>query len=164
VATSVRLQVRCACVALVVAATGATAQAPTVPAEVAHVVVTRPTVIAYLVVPKGAVDTLPDLAVVADDWNYAMATLGDSLEAHGVGLAMVTESRLRISSRGAPDVVYSLDAPPAAGYVLVRPGVPPCIRRTPAEPDVIVAAARAYFGKAGSRASRARVACGLTTR
>jgi hypothetical protein len=130
---------RCACVALVLAATGATARAPAVPAGVAHVVVTRPTVIAYLVVPHGAVDTLPDLAVVADDWNYAMATLGDSLEAHGVALAMVTESRLRISSRGSPDVVYSLDAAPAAGYVFARPGTPPCIRRAPAEPDVIVA-------------------------
>jgi hypothetical protein len=156
--------VRCAYLAIVFAATRVTAQAPTVPADVAHVVVTRPTVIAFLVLPKGAVDTLPDLAVEADDWNYAMATLGDSLEAHGFASAMVTESRLRISSRGATDVVFSLDAPPAAGYVFARPGAPPCIRRAPAEPDVIVAAARAYFGRAGSRASRARVACGLTAR
>ena len=160
-------RVHCACLALVFTAARATAQAPTVPAEIAHVVVTRPTVIAYLVVPHGAVDTLPDLAVVADDWNYAMASLGDSLEALGVALAMVTQSRLRISSRGAPDVAYSLDAPPAAGYAFVRPGAPPCIRRTPAEPDVILTAARTFFGRTGSRASRARAAraaCGPRAR
>jgi hypothetical protein len=147
-----------AVIAVIAAARPATAQTP----EIAHVVVTRPTVIAFFVVPNGAVDTLPDLAVVTDDWNYAMATLGDSLEAHGFGLAMVTESRLRVSSRGSPDVVISLDAPPAAGYVFVRPGTPPCVRRTPGDPDVVVAVAREFFGGVGSRASRAPAACDTT--
>jgi hypothetical protein len=49
------------------------------PVEVQRVTITKPTVVAFLVVPNGAVDTLPDLAVIAEDWNYGMATLGDSL-------------------------------------------------------------------------------------
>lgn len=43
----------------------------------ATVVVARPSVIAYLVVPRAAVDTSADVAVLADDWNVATATVGD---------------------------------------------------------------------------------------
>jgi hypothetical protein len=77
--------------------------------DTAHVVVTQPTVIAYLVVPAGAVDTNPELAVLADDWNVAMATLGDSLIANGIRFALVTEPRLRVRSKGARDAVFSLN-------------------------------------------------------
>jgi hypothetical protein len=139
-----------------------TARPPAAIAETARLVVSRPTVIAYLVVPPGAVDTLPDLAVLADDWNFAMATLGDSLEARGIDFALVTEPRLRISSPGAADVSFSLDEAPAAGYVFARPGEPPCIRRGPAELDRILAAAGTFFAHGRSRAMRARKACGLT--
>jgi hypothetical protein len=138
-----------------------TSRVPAAAAEVARLVVTRPTVIAYLVVPAGAVDTLPDFAVLADDWNFAMATLGDSLEARGVAFALVTESRLRISSRGTADVSFSLDEAPAVGYVFARPGEPPCIRRGPAELDVVLATTDAFFRRGRSPASRAREACGL---
>ena len=65
---------------------------PKEPASSADVTVTRPTVIAYFVIPNGAVDTLPDLAVEADDWNVAMAALGDSLQASGIGFTMATSS------------------------------------------------------------------------
>jgi hypothetical protein len=139
-----------------------TSRAPAVVADTARLVVTRPTVVAFLVVPAGAVDTLPDLAVIADDWNYAMATLGDSLEARGIGFALVTQPRLRISSAGTADVFLSLEEAPAAGYVFARPGEPACIRRGPAELDVILAAASSFFSNGMSPASRAREACGLS--
>ena len=111
--------------------------------DTATVVITRPTVVAYLVVPPGAVDSSADLAVLADDWNVAMATLGDSLAAHGVRLALVTQPMLRVRMARRRDVVLALDAQPAAGYVFVRPGVAPCVRRGAAEPDEVLRAARA---------------------
>jgi hypothetical protein len=105
------------------------------------VVVTKPTVIAYLVIPEGAVDSLPDVAVLADDWNVAMATLGDSLAAHRIAFALVTETHLRVRSAGRRDVVLRLDAQPAAGYVYARPGAPPRLRRGAKELHEVLAAA-----------------------
>jgi len=127
-------------------------------ADTATVVVTRPTVIAYLVMPKGAVDTSADLAVLADDWNVAMATLGDSLEAHGIGIALVTEARLRVRMTGRRDVQLALDDSSAAGYVFARPGSAPCVRRRPAELDDVLRAARtlATTSDARTRAHCAR--------
>jgi hypothetical protein len=107
------------------------------------VVVTRPTVIAYLVIPDGAVDSNPDVAVLADDWNFAMATLGDSLEAHGIAFALVAQSHLIVRSPGRRDVLLRLDATPAAGYVYARPGRPPRLRRGAAELHEVLAVARA---------------------
>ena len=79
---SVRRILDRAVAAAVIASQALSACAPTpdVPpaAETAELAINRPTVIAYFIVPDGAVDTMPDLAVSADDWNYAMATLGDS--------------------------------------------------------------------------------------
>jgi hypothetical protein len=144
-------------------ACGTTSVPPRTPAGDAggdSLVVTRPIVVAYLVVPPGAVDTSEALAVTADDWNYAMATLGDSLAAHGVALALETAPRLRIVMPGMPARTFALDEEPAAGYVFARPGTPPCIRRGPADPDVVLAAARVFFGEDSSAAARVRVACG----
>jgi len=114
--------------------------------ESAHVTVTRPTVIAYFVIPAGAVDTLPDLAVEADDWNVAMASLGDSLQASGIGFTMTTEPRIRVSVEGAPDTTLSLGAFRASGYVFVGPrGIPLCSRPGGADADSVKIMARAYF-------------------
>lgn len=165
-----RATITCELVALAFVSTGAAAQTPTTPqpapadTEVARIVVRRPTVVAFLVVPAGAVDTLPDFAVVADDWNYAMATLGDSLQKSGIDFALVTEPRLRLTSAGAADASFALDPGLATGYVFARPGETPCIRRGPADLDVVLAAARAYFGGERSRESRALAACGRATR
>jgi len=129
--------------------------------ETATVVVARPTVVAYLVVPPGAVDTSADLAVLADDWNVAMATLGDSLAAHGIAFALVTDSRLRVRVTGRRDVVLSLDDSTAAGYVFARPGSVPCVRRRPAEPDDVLRAARSLAMRGMTSDARTRADCTL---
>src|SRR4051812_31157930 len=59
-------------------------------------VVTGPTVVAYFLVPAGAVDTMPNLAVEADDWNYAMAALRDSLEASRIALVIATNPDIQL--------------------------------------------------------------------
>jgi len=110
----------------------------------AHVTITRPTVVAYFVIPAGAVDTLPDLAVEADDWNVSMAALGDSLEASGIGLALVTEPRVRVSMQGRADTTLALGPFRASGYVFARPGDAPCVRPGGADADLVKATARAY--------------------
>ena len=121
----------------------------------ARVSVTGPTVIAYFVIPAGAVDTLPDLAVEADDWNVSMASLGDSLQASGIRFAMTTEPRIRVSVEGRADTTLSLGAFRASGYVFVGPrGIPLCVRPGGADPDSVKAVARAYF-----RASMRGAAC-----
>jgi hypothetical protein len=152
---------------LVAAAVACGAPAPAPPRASAagdaaddSLVVARPTVVAYLVVPPGAVDTSEALAITADDWSYAMATLGDSLEAHGIAFTLETAPRLRIAVPGAPARTFALDEGIAAGYVFARPGAPPCIRRGAADADVVLAAARVFFGDDSSAEARARVACG----
>lgn len=132
--------------------------------DTATVVVTRPTVIAYLVVPPDAVDSSADVSVLADDWNVAMATLGDSLTAHGVQLALVTEPMLRLRMAGGRDVVLALDREPTAGYVYAWPGMTPCVRRGAAEPDEVLRAARAIAGKSMPSAARARAGCDARAR
>lgn len=117
---------------------------PKEPAASADVTVTRPTVIAYFVIPNGAVDTLPDLAVEADDWNVAMAALGDSLQASGIGFTMATQPRIRIGMQGRADTTLTLGALRASGYIFVRPGAVPCVRPGGADPDSVKVAARAY--------------------
>lgn len=104
--------------------------------------VSRPTVVSFFIVPDGAVDTMPDLAVTADDWNYAMATLGDSLEAAGFAFALITGPRVRISGGHPRDTTVALGEPYSAGYVFVRPGEAPCMRRRPMDPDSVLAVAR----------------------
>ncbi len=110
-----------------------------------RIVVTRPTVAAYFIIPDGAVDTMPDLAVRADDWNYAMATVGDSLEANGFGFTLITEPSVRLTSNAGLDTTVALGESLSAGYVFVRPGQPPCVRRHPLNPDSVLAAAREVF-------------------
>lgn len=151
--TRARLVTRLGWLVLAVAPMALRAQAPAT--DVARVVVTRPTVVAYFVARQGEVDTLPDLAVAADDWNYAMAALGDSLAAHGVAHVLVTQPRLRVASRGAAPVTFTLGETSATGYVFVRPGRLPCIRRGYLEPDSVLAMARALVG-ATSRDSNHR--------
>jgi hypothetical protein len=122
--------------------------------------VAGPTVVAYLVIAAGAVDTSANLAVLADDWNVAMATLGDSLEARGVRFTLVTESRLRVRTPGRRDVVLTLNEEPAAGYVFVRPGMAPCLRRGAAEPDEVLRTASTLLGRqAPSEAARRAIRC-----
>lgn len=132
--------------------------------DTASVSVTRPTVLAYLVVPAGAVDTSASLAVLADDWNVAMATLGDSLEAAGIRFALVTETRLRVRTGRRRDVVLHLDAEPAAGYVFARPGMAPCVRRGAAEADEVLRVARALLGERAPSEVAWRAACGERSR
>ena len=123
-------------------------------ADVARLTITRPTVIAYLVVPEGAVDTCPDLATIADDWSYAMATLGDSLEAHGVAHVLVTEPALRVASRGARPVTIALGETGATGYVFVRPGARPCLRREYLDADSVLAIANRFLAPAAPTRAR----------
>jgi hypothetical protein len=122
--------------------------APVDTAGVTRVSVTRPTVVAYFVIPPGAVDTLPDLAVEADDWNVAMAALGDSLEASGIGLAIATEPRVRLAIPGRPDTTLVLGAFRASGYVFLRPGARPCMRPGGADADSVTVMARAFANNA----------------
>lgn len=142
----------------------ASARAPAGQTDTATLHVTRPTVVAYLVVPAGAVDTSADLAVLADDWNVAMATLGDSLEARGVRFTLVTESRLRVRTSGRRDAVLALDEDPAAGYVFVRPGTMPCGRRGAAEQDEVLRAARTILGRRAPSEAARRAICGAPNR
>jgi hypothetical protein len=125
----------------------ACAPTPDVPpaAETADLAINRPTVIAYFIVPNGAVDTMPDLAVSADDWNYAMATLGDSVEAAGFAFALMTRPNVRLVSERAPTRLVALGEPFTAGYAFVRPGEPPCVRRSPFDADSVLVVARALF-------------------
>jgi hypothetical protein len=108
-----------------------------------HLDVRRPAVIAYFVIPAGAVDTLPDLAIEADDWNVTMATLRDSLEAIGIDLALVTDSVVRVSV-GGRDTALSLGPFKASGYVFVRPDGVRCVRVGGADPDSVKAFARTF--------------------
>jgi hypothetical protein len=128
-------------------------------ADTTTVVVTRPTVIAYLVIPSGAVDTSADLAVLADDWNVAMATVGDSLESHGIDFTLVTKSRLRVRVAGWHDVLLALDDSTAAGYVFARPGSAPCVRRRPAELDEVLRAGRTLATRGMTSDARTRALC-----
>lgn len=139
------------CLAVAATAASAAAQRAT-PTQ--RLVVTRPTVVAYLVVPEGAVDTCPDLATIADDWSYAMATLGDSLEAHGVAHVLVTEPALRVASRGARPVTIALGETGATGYVFVRPGARPCLRREYLDPDSVLAIANRFLAPAAPTRAR----------
>ena len=121
----------------------------TLPADVAEVSVTRPTVIAYFVIPAGAVDTSRDLATEADDWNVGMAALRDSLESSGIALAMVTVPNARIHVSGKSDTTLALGAPGTAGYVFVRPDGARCVRPGGADADSVKVAARRFASAAG---------------
>ena len=118
-----------------------------VPKDTAHVTVAGPTVISYFIVPPGSVDTMPNLAVEADDWNYAMAMLRDSLEASGVALALAVDGVVRIDSAGSRDIVLRLGPPLTAGYVFVRPGEPPCVRRGGMDQPDLLVLARRFFAR-----------------
>ena len=109
-----------------------------------EITISRPTVIAYFIVPAGAVDTSRDLAVEADDWNISMATLRDSLEATGIALAMTTAPNVRLRVAGKADTTLVLGAIGDAGYVLVGPDRGPCVRPGGADADSVKAAARAF--------------------
>lgn len=109
---------------------------------VARVQIDGPTVIAWLVVPEGAVDTLPDLAVIADDWNFAMAALGESLATHGIAYALVTDSVLRVPRDDGGDVRISLGAIGQGGYVFAAPDAAPCVRRDLSDATEVPAIAR----------------------
>ena len=121
----------------------------TTPSMTAEVTVTRPAVVAYFVVPPGAVDTSRDLAVEADDWNVSMATLRDSLEATGITLVMVTQPNVRLRIAGRADTTLALGAPGTAGYVFVRPNGAPCVRPGGTDADSVTAAARAFASATG---------------
>ena len=110
----------------------------------ARVTVERPTVLSYFVIPPGAVDTMPDLAVEADDWNVAMAALRDSLEASGIDLAMVTDSSVRVRMRGRRDTTLTLGRFKSSGYILFRPDGRRCAHPGGADADSIRALARAF--------------------
>ncbi|HUQ82874.1 MAG TPA: hypothetical protein VM076_17110 [Gemmatimonadaceae bacterium] len=107
-----------------------------------HVTARRPTVIAYFIIPQGAVDTMPNLAVEADDWNVAMATLGDSLQASGIGFRMTTNPSVRVDSTDAAAPELVLGDRFTAGYVFVRAGETPCLHRGALEQADVLAVAR----------------------
>ena len=136
-----------------------TRESRTALADTTTVVVMRPTVIAYLVIPAGAVDTSADLAVRADDWNVAMATLGDSLESSGIAFTLVTKSRLRLRVAGWRDVLLALDDSTTAGYVFARPESAPCVRRRPAELDEVLRAGRTLATQGMTSDARTRAQC-----
>jgi hypothetical protein len=123
-------------------------------------VVTGPTVIAYFLVPPDAVDTMPNLAVEADDWNYAMATLRDSLEASRIAFVMATNPDIQLDSAGSQPVVLRLGDPLSAGYVFVRRGETPCIRRGGADQAELLEAARRFFMHALSPDDTTSARCG----
>jgi hypothetical protein len=110
----------------------------------AQISVTRPTVISWFVVPPGAVDTLSDLAVEADDWSFSMAALRDSLEASGIGLAMVLDSLVRVRVEGGRDTTVALGGFRSSGYLFARPNGPFCAHPGGTRADSVVATARAY--------------------
>jgi hypothetical protein len=148
-------------VAVLVAPTPGSAQLrPSTPppplVEVHRLSITKPTVISFLVVPDGAVDTLPDLAVIADDWNIAMAALGDSLESRGISHAMVTDSSLRITLRGVAPITLRLGVTGTGGYVFVRPGERPCLWRGGADMDSVLSATKTFFASNMSSVARRR--------
>lgn len=115
--------------------------------DTAQLTVTRPTVIAFLVLAEGAVDSLPDLAVAADDWNYAMSILGDSLEARGIGFGLTTRPYLRIAARGPANATLSLGELGTSGFVFVESGMPPCVRRGGMELPAALAAADSILAR-----------------
>ena len=137
----------------------ATAALDTTATDTAHVAVARPTVIAYFVVPRGAVDTMPNLAVEADDWNVAMATLRDSLEAGRMSLAMTTEPTVWIEAANMRAVVLSLGPALSSGYVFVGPGSSPCVRRGGADQAELLATARRFFTRVPSPADTSSERC-----
>ena len=112
------------------------------PDAVPNATVDGPAVIAYFVIPPGAVDTVPNLAVEADDWNVAMATLGDSLQASGIGFRLTTNPSVRIDSTDASAPELALGERFTAGYVFVRPGEAPCVHRGALDQSDVLAIAR----------------------
>lgn len=131
------------------------AAAPALPAQVVPAVpaatprdsgvldVARPTVVAYFIIPPGAVDTNPDLAVTADDWNYAMSILGDSVEARGFGFTMWIDPQMvvRRPGRARTDTV----ALGKVGYVFVPPTGAPCVGHGWMAEEELLAAATRFF-------------------
>jgi hypothetical protein len=93
-----------------------------------------------------------------------MATLGDSLEARGILFALATEARLRVRMSGRRDAMLALNEEPAAGYVFVRPGMTPCLRRGAAEPEEVLRTARALLGGRVPREAARRAICGARSR
>jgi hypothetical protein len=126
----------------------------------ARIAITGPTVIAYFLVPPGAVDTMPNLAVEADDWNVAMATLRDSLDAGRIDLAMTTMPTVQIEAATATPTVLSLGPALSAGYVFVRPGDAPCVRRGGVDQAELLATARQFFVRPPSLADTSSQRCG----
>lgn len=143
---------------------GARGASGDIAADTATVDVAGPTIVAYLVIVPGAVDTSADLAVLADDWNVAMATLGDSLETRGIRFTLVTGSRLRVRMPGRRDTVLALNEEPAAGYVFARPGMAPCMRRGAAELDEVLRTARILLGRQAPSEAARRATCGARSR
>ena len=129
-------------------------------ADTSAVAITGPTVVAYFLVPPGAVDTMPSLAVEADDWSYAMATLRDSLEASRIGLIIAVDPVLRIDSVTSRTVILPLGAPLTAGYVFVRRGEKPCLRPGAADQAVLLLLARQFFSRPVSVAESSSTRCG----
>jgi len=123
-------------------------------------VVSGPTVIAYFLVPPGAVDTMPNLAVEADDWNYAMAMLRDSLEASRIAFVMATNPDIQLDSIGPQPVVLRLGDPLTVGYVFVRRGETPCVRRGAADPAELLQTARRFFKRGPSPDDTTSARCG----
>jgi hypothetical protein len=127
-------------------------------------VITGPTVIAYFLVPPDAVDTMPNLAVEADDWNYAMAMLRDSLEASRIAFVMATNPDIQLDSVGPQPVVLRLGDPLSAGYVFVRRGEIPCVRRGGADQAELLATARRFFLRVPSPDDTKSARCAATAR
>lgn len=156
---SPHLRFLCAALAVALACRPAASQrhdsaAAPAPGE-ARVTVTGPTVIAWLVVPPGAVDTSEAMAVTADDWNYAMAWLRDSLAAHGIRLVDTSDSMVRIASPGVAELTLPLRD---GGYILARPGDRLCALEG-ADADLAFASAVARFTPAARADSARAVPC-----
>jgi hypothetical protein len=102
---------------------------------------------------------MPELAVATDDWSFGMATLGDSVRAHGWALQLVTQSKLRLASSGVEPLLIKLGDLGSAGYVFARPGEAPCLRRHGLTPDSTLAAASDWFAEGSAAERRKKLKC-----
>lgn len=133
--------------------------AATAPSEVVSesgvVRVTGPLVVAFFVAAQADLDADPDAATAADDWQFYLPRIRDTLVARGVAFGSWTGGTLRVreAGRGGAERVLVL-ADSGVGYVLLRPGVAPRILRGVDTGERVFAESANYFGWAPAPGAR----------